>query len=239
MKIIDLLNVDYKELDNLADTPHYRGLVQRKLRFFIQTKKINLVNVCNYWLIDNSLDKEKDSQELIEEFVNELSGNWFEVKNKNNIKRCHLNQIKSLLLELENDAVIVIRSFPETDYCGYVWITGKNNTYIEVYKGGFWGFWNAEAIPSRYLYNKTDGIISKHLYPAKTIYIFNYEIDSWEKVVINDEYVDINEDRLSIISEFAWKINPNKIMMKIAWIINKNGVTIFDIFIPLGVSFIE
>ncbi len=239
MKIVDLLTVDCLELGRLSDNPRYKGLIQRKLRLLARTKMIHQVNYSNYWLVDKLENPSESIDLVLEGFLSQASGKWFEVKGQSFLKRCAHEQLEEMIRNLPKEEAIVIRDFPETDYCGYAWLTADGNTYIEAYKGGFWGLWNAEAIPSHYLYSKMDGVVSKHVNPAKGYFMFNYDEDKWERKECEQELVDISDELLEIINEFVRKINHNKIKMKIAWIINSAGVTVFDIFIPLGVSSIE
>lgn len=239
MKIVDLLTVDSLELGRLSDNPRYKGLIQRKLRLLARTKMIHQVNYSNYWLVDKMENPSESVDEVMEQFRSQASGKWFEVKGKSFVKRCANDRLAEMIRELPDEEAIVIRDFPETEYCGYAWLTADDNTYIEAYKGGFWGLWNAEAIPSHYLYGKKDGVVARHVNPAKGYFAFNYDKDVWERKESDQEQVDIGDELLGTINTFLRKINQNKIKMKIAWIVNSAGVTVFDIFIPLGVSSIE
>ncbi len=162
MKIIDLLILDNIEITKIATEPKYRQLVQRKIKLLSRAAAIADANISNYFLIEN-IDNDIDKAEQINNFVETLNQEWYEIKRIQSVTRVSKAELFNELMNLAEGEIIVIRDFFETNFCGYAWITKNDNTYIEVRKGGFSGFWNSKDIPTHYLIRPGGEIIAEYL----------------------------------------------------------------------------
>ena len=60
----------------------------------------------------------------------------------------------------------------------------------------------------------------------------------WEKARGNS-VATLTKAQLVQINYIVNKINFNKVNIKVAWILTSNRITIFDVFMPIGVGLME
>ena len=173
MKIINILKLTLVEFKKIASNARYKDLIQKKMRFLMEATVIKEANVNNMFLIDYD-EKLSIDNENICKLLEEIECEYVEVKTHSSVFQVTKKELKQLLLTLKINAVLLIRDFIHTEYCGYAWITRKEHLYVEVRKGGFNGFWNMEGIPSYYLVNK-DGKILYEKINSAGYYEYNYE----------------------------------------------------------------
>lgn len=239
MEIVNLLKLSSAELNKKAAMPRYQRLIQKKLKLLTRAMAHTDANISNYYLIDNA-GNVADNDKLIESFVSSITVKWLELRRIDKVERVSHDNLCQILHDLKPDEVIVLRDFPKTDYCGYAWITKTGHTYVEAYKGGFLGFWNAEAVPTHYILSSDGKILNEKINPVKGYFVYDYEKNEWSrKNSDTNENVVIDDNTLASINMILRKINSQQINMKLAWILSDNGVTVFDIFFPIGVSIVE
>ena len=241
MKIIDLLILDNIEITKIATEPKYRQLVQRKIKLLSRAAAIADANISNYFLIEN-IDNDIDKAEQINNFVETLNQEWYEIKRIQSVTRVSKAELFNELMNLAEGEIIVIRDFFETNFCGYAWITKNDNTYIEVRKGGFSGFWNSKDIPTHYLIRPGGEIIAEYLSYTDGYYRYDYYKGRWcwsQNESLSTEIVRLDMKYFSKINHILRKINNDRVNMHLAWIISEEELKVFDLYIPIGVGVIE
>ncbi len=241
MKIIDLLILDNIEITKIATEPKYRQLVQRKIKLLSRAAAIADANISNYFLIEN-IDNDIDKAEQINNFVETLNQEWYEIKRIQSVTRVSKAELFNELMNLAEGEIIVIRDFFETNFCGYAWITKNDNTYIEVRKGGFSGFWNSKDIPTHYLIRPGGEIIAENLSYTDGYYRYDYDKGRWcwsQNESLSTEIVRLDMKYFSKINHILRKINNDRVNMHLAWIISEEELKVFDLYIPIGVGVIE
>ena len=113
MKIIDLLILDNIEITKIATEPKYRQLVQRKIKLLSRAAAIADANISNYFLIEN-IDNDIDKAEQINNFVETLNQEWYEIKRIQSVTRVSKAELFNELMNLAEGEIIVIRDFFET-----------------------------------------------------------------------------------------------------------------------------
>ncbi len=241
MKIIDLLILDNIEITKIATEPKYRHLVQRKIKLLSRAAAIADANISNYFLIEN-IDNDRNKAEKINDFVEKLNQEWYEIKRTESVTRVSKAELFNELMNLAEGETIVIRDFFETNYCGYAWITKNDNTYIEVKKGGFTGFWNSKDIPTHYLIRPSGEVMAEYLSHTDGYYRYDYDKGRWcwsQNESLSREIVSLDMKYFSKINYILRKINNDRVNMHLAWIISEEELKVFDLYIPIGVGVIE
>lgn len=241
MKIIDLLILDNIEINQIAAEPKYQHLVQRKIKLLSCAAAMADANISNYFLIEN-IGNDKKKAEQINAFVKKLNQEWYEIKRIESVTRVSKAELFNELMNLTEGEAIVIRDFFETNFCGYAWITKNDNTYIEVRKGGFNGFWNSKDIPTHYLIRPGGEVMTEHLSYTDGYYRYDYEKGIWcwsRNESLTREIVSLDMKFFSKINYILRKINSDRVNMHLAWIISEDELKVFDLYIPVGVGVIE
>lgn len=241
MKIIDLLILDNNEVNKIATEPKYRLLVQRKIKLLSCAKAMADADIFNYYLIEN-IDDDRNKAEQINDFVKKLNREWYEIKRIGSVTCVSKTEIFNELMNLSEGETIVITDFYETDYCGYAWITKNDNTYIEVRKGGFTGFWNSKDIPTHYLIRPGGEVMTKHLSYTDGCYRYDYEKGNWcwsRNKSLTKQIVTLDMKYFPKINHILRMINHGRANMHLAWIISEEELKVFDLYIPIGVGVME
>ena len=146
------------------------------------------------------------------------------------------------IMNLAEGETIAIREFFEIKYCGYAWITKNHNTYIEVRKGGFFGFWTSGDIPTYYLIGPDGEVMTEYLSDTDGYYRYDYDKESWcwsQNESLSKEIVSLDKKYFLKINYILRKINNDRANMHLAWIISGEELKVFDLYIPIGVGVIE
>lgn len=219
--------------DDVAMTFQLKNLVKLHSRWLEKKKKVrkcckeNGIKVGGfyYWFRDN--DPEADSiNELLNLMPNARSCEVYDGKDvllvpKENVKETVQNHTANVLR--------IAESVP-TQYCGFASII-DDKYYIEVAKGGFTAFYSGEFEVTKYVIDSNG---NKESFDEK---YFNeeyyYDRKWWTKRSIEPILVSLSNESISEsiseIIDITSIINKKFENTRIEWILNENGVYLFDI----------
>lgn len=215
--------------DDAAMTYRLKNLSRLHSRWLEKKKKVR--NCCRlngikiggfyYWFRDN--DPEADS---IDEILNLMpNANSFEVHNGKEVLLVPKEDVKKTVKQYAASALRIGESVP-TEYCGFASVI-DDKYYIEVAKGGFTAFYSGEFEVTKYVVD-SDGRkeSSDEKYFDEEYF---YDGKWWTKHAIERTLVTLSDEIVKDVIYITSTINENFNNARVEWILNQNGVYLFDI----------
>lgn len=237
MIVTDLMKLEENEFHRMASRPQYKNLIQKKLRFLAAASSKGCRITGAYYLING---EEKGSRpEVIREFMQLTREEWFEYRTKESVRLINREQLQNELQNIKEAEAVIVRGFRPAECCGQVWYTADRHIFIEAYKGGYPGVLEALEIPTFYVTDSSGRVDSKQENVFSKYYAFDGTVGAWSFHTCADEKVALEDRQIKEICEMLRMIDPERLGMKVAWGIWQDALSVYDLYLPIGVGILE
>lgn len=215
--------------DDAAMTYQLKNLSRVHSRWLEKKKKVRKCCKQNdikiggfyYWFRDN--DPEADS---IDEILNLMpNANSFEVHDGKGVLLVPKEVVKETVKQYAASTLRIAESVP-TEYCGFASVI-DDKYYIEVAKGGFTAFYSGEFEVTKYVIDSN----GRKEFSDEKYFDEEYFYDGkwWTKHAIERTLVSLSDEIIKEVIRVTSTINKNFENARIEWLLNENGVYLFDI----------
>lgn len=215
--------------DDAAMTYRLKNLSRLHSRWLEKKKKVR--NCCRqndikiggfyYWFRDNDPEA-RSIDEILELMPNADS---FEVHDGKEVLLVQREYVKESVKKSAAGALRIGESVP-TEYCGFASVI-DDKYYIEVAKGGFTAFYSGEFEVTKYVVDpdgRKESVDEKYFNEE-----YFYDGNWWTKHTIEPTLVTLSDETVKEVIYITSTINNHFNNARVEWILNKNGVYLFDI----------
>lgn len=215
--------------DDAAMTYRLKNLSGLHSRWIEKKKKVR--NCCKqnnikvggfyYWFKENDPEAR-----WIDEILNWMpNANSFEVHDGKEVSLVQRESVKETVKQYTASVLRIAESVP-TEYCGFASVI-DDKYYIEVAKGGFTAFYSGEFEVTKYVVDSNGRKESSDEKYFNEEYF--YDGKWWSKRAIEPILVTLSDEMVKEVIYITSTINNNFNNARVEWILNKDGIYLFDI----------